>query len=227
MWSTTRITANPYEEIAELKDGIFHFDFPACRRWLEMQGKQIFGERFSIFPEDHEVILTLLVYAIADTESARKKNLNMGKGILLTGPVGCGKTTLMSLVNWFFPKSRQYQVKSTREITFGFEKDGYKTIGRYAGDATTEPGRPVSGIYCFDDLGIEQPIKYFGNECNVMAEILLSRYDLFIARGIPTHATTNLSATELESRYGNRLRSRMREMFNLVAFDKNTRDKRG
>jgi predicted ATPase len=53
------------------------------------------------------VILTLLVYAIADTESARKKNLNMGKGILLTGPVGCGKTTLMSLVNRFFPKSRQ------------------------------------------------------------------------------------------------------------------------
>jgi DNA replication protein DnaC len=55
---------------------------------------------------------------------------------------------------------------------------------------------------------------------------LLSRYDLFVSRGIPTHVTTNLSASELEEKYGNRLRSRMREMFNLVAFDKNSKDKR-
>jgi DNA replication protein DnaC len=41
-----------------------------------------------------------------------------------------------------------------------------------------------------------------------------------------THATTNLSASELEEIYGNRLRSRMREMFNLVAFDKDASDKR-
>lgn len=34
-----------------------------------------------------------------------------------------------------------------------------------------------------------------------------------------THATTNLSASELEDYYGNRVRSRMREMFNLIAFD--------
>jgi len=60
----------------------------------------------------------------------------------------------------------------------------------------------------------------------VMGEILLSRYDLFISKGIPTHVTTNLSASEIEEKYGNRVRSRMREMFNLVAFDKNAPDKR-
>ena len=62
--------------------------------------------------------------------------------------------------------------------------------------------------------------------CYVMAEILLSRYDLFVSKGMLTHATTNLSASELEERYGNRVRSRMREMFNLVAVDKNSGDKR-
>ena len=41
-----------------------------------------------------------------------------------------------------------------------------------------------------------------------------------------THATTNLSASELESYYGNRVRSRMREMFNLIAFDSAAKDKR-
>jgi DNA replication protein DnaC len=41
-----------------------------------------------------------------------------------------------------------------------------------------------------------------------------------------THATTNLSAEELEKLYGNRVRSRMREMFNLIAFGADVADKR-
>ncbi len=35
---------------------------------------------------------------------------------------------------------------------------------------------------CFDDLGTEKNLKYYGNECNVMAEILLSRYDIFTSK---------------------------------------------
>jgi len=79
---------------------------------------------------------------------------------------------------------------------------------------------------CFDDLGTESNLKYFGNECNVMAEILLSRYDLFISHSLLTHLTTNLSATEIEKMYGNRLRSRLRAMFNLLAFQSDSIDKR-
>ncbi|KKL94503.1 hypothetical protein LCGC14_1864050, partial [marine sediment metagenome] len=37
---------------------------------------------------------------------------------------------------------------------------------------------------------------------------------------------TNLNANELEDRYGKRVRSRMREMFNLIAFKKDAKDKR-
>jgi hypothetical protein len=59
-----------------------------------------------------------------------------------------------------------------------------------------------------------------------MGEILLSRYDLFLHNKIKTHATTNLNANELEERYGNRVRSRMRQLFNLIAFDKMSIDKR-
>ena len=79
---------------------------------------------------------------------------------------------------------------------------------------------------CFDYLGTENNLKYYGNECNVMAEILLSRYDIFTSKKIQTHITTNLSASEIENVYGNRVRSRMREMFNLIAYDKNIKDKR-
>ncbi len=223
----TKITLNPYEDIARQKNGVFQFNFSDCRHWLEVQGKKMYGSHFRIYAEDHSLIFTLLVYAIADKENCEKHKLNLKKGILLTGPVGCGKTTLISLVKWFFPENKQYMIKSTREISFEFEKEGFKIINSY-GKSKGNPDfkETLTGIYCFDDLGIEQPQKYFGNECNVMAEILLSRYDLFASKGILTHVTTNLSASELESIYGNRIRSRMREMFNLIAFDKNSRDKR-
>jgi hypothetical protein len=59
-----------------------------------------------------------------------------------------------------------------------------------------------------------------------MAEILLSRYEFYISHDMLTHLTTNLSATEIETMYGPRVRSRMREMFNLIAFDPKMKDKR-
>lgn len=80
--------------------------------------------------------------------------------------------------------------------------------------------------FCFDDLGSEQQIKHFGNDCNVMAEILITRYEQFIDNKSITHITTNLSASEIEKLYGNRLRSRMRNMFNVISFDSNSTDKR-
>ena len=41
-----------------------------------------------------------------------------------------------------------------------------------------------------------------------------------------THAITNLNTQELEDKYGSRVRSRMRQLFNLIAFDKESVDKR-
>ena len=41
-----------------------------------------------------------------------------------------------------------------------------------------------------------------------------------------THLTTNFNSSEIEQIYGPRVRSRMREMFNLVSFSNNSGDKR-
>jgi len=223
----TRIIQNPYEEIAEKQNGIFNFSFPQSLEWLQKQGRFFFGDHFTIYPEDRDLIYKLLVYAIGDFENSERHNLSLKKGILLNGPVGCGKTTILTLIKAFFPKELQYTMKSVREITFEFEKEGFSVINRYSKLAFCKsPNSQINKTFCFDDLGIEQPTNFYKNECNVMAEILLSRYDLFIQKGTLTHITTNFSASELESIYGSRVRSRMREMFNLVAFDRCAKDKR-
>ena len=193
-------------------------------KWFESRGRQIFGLHFKVKEEDKHIITGLLAYFLKDESYCAEHQISLVKGILLTGPVGCGKTTIMQLMKYFNSNSTSYAVKSCRDVSFEFIQDGYETVYRYSKKSYSATKEPL--IYCFDDMGTEQSLKYYGNECNVMAEVLLSRYDLFVSRKLVTHLTTNLSATEIENLYGNRLRSRMREMFNLIAFDKEMEDKR-
>ncbi len=197
-------------------------NFGWCLAFLEKQGKKMFGDKFKIVEQDHEIIFKLLVYFLADKTQAEKHGIELDKGLLLTGPIGCGKTSLMSLMRFVPPPERNHIMKSCRDVSFEFIQEGYEVIWRYS-RMSFNNSHPK--IYCFDDLGTEQALKYFGNECNVLGEILLSRYDLFISQGMISHITTNLSASELESIYGNRLRSRLREMFNLISFG-SKKDKR-
>ena len=192
------------------------YDFSKIWIYLEAKGKILFGKHFQLYDQDRDILFRLCNYFIAEQENCKKFGLDLKKGILLTGPVGCGKTSLMKLLRHLSPLSRPYQVMSTRNIVFSYNHLGYKTIQDF-GDGS---------YFCFDDLGVEPTGRFYGKDCNVMGEILLSRYELFRMSGVRTHATTNLNADELEERYGSRVRSRMRELFNLIAFDQDTPDKR-
>lgn len=203
-------------KLGELNDNHIHYDFKSILIYLDAKGKLLFGKNFKIYEEDEVVLYKLCVYFIRDFDACAKLNIDPNKGILLSGPVGCGKTSLMKLLRHIVPHQKTYELIPARNITFAFNNIGYKTIQEYGN----------SNFYCFDDLGVETTGRHFGKDCNVMGEVLLSRYDLFLQRKIRTHATTNLNAQELEERYGNRVRSRMRQLFNLIAFDKESVDKR-
>lgn len=203
-------------QLGELEGNQIIYEFPKMLIYLEAKGKLLFGKNFKIYSEDEAILYKLCIYFIRDFETCKKLKIDPNKGILLSGPVGCGKTSLMKLLPFMVPHQSKHTVTASRNITFTFNSIGYKIIENFGN----------SNFYCFDDLGVETTGRYFGKDCNVMGEIILSRYDLFLKNNIKTHATTNLNAQELENRYGNRVRSRMRELFNLIAFDKNCKDKR-
>ncbi|WP_310555174.1 ATPase [Flavobacterium sp.] len=198
-------------------------NYPELITWLEQKGKKDFGNKFHFLEQDIPYITKLIAYFLEDEAICYQLDIDLAKGILLSGPVGCGKTTLMTLMRYVPQPNKKFFLKPCRDISFEFIKVGYEVIHRYSHGHNTHAEHKN---YCFDDLGIEKNLKYFGNECNVMAEIILSRYDIFISKKIQTHITTNLSATEIETAYGNRVRSRLRNMVNLIAFDKTTKDKR-
>ena len=199
------------------------YDFNKCLDFINYQGKTLYGHNFRINILDIPTIYKLVIYMIKDQNTALKEQIDLSKGILLSGPIGCGKTSIMHLLRPFTNPLSDYKIKTCREISFEFAKNGFDDINKYTQKQNNQSR--ISG-YCFDDLGAEQQIKHFGNDCNVMAEVLISRYEQFVENNSITHLTSNLSASEIEMLYGNRLRSRMRNMFNLISFNINSNDKR-
>jgi len=199
-----------------------HYNYQEVIIWLEKKGIELYGNHFKILESDYPIIYKLIAYFLKEEPSCYQYNIDLNKGILLSGPVGCGKTTLMNLMKTLTATEHKFYIKPCRDISFEFIQDGYEIIQKYSKGKLYPDPKTI----CFDDLGTEKNLKYYGNECNVMAEIILSRYDIFISKKIYTHITTNLSASEIETAYGNRVRSRLRNMLNLIAFDKSTKDKR-
>lgn len=153
------------------------------------------------------------------------EDFSLNKGIMLIGPVGCGKTSLMRMFgqNSFRP----FKVIHCREIAADYSADGASVLKTYSksqiGYAHQNFGKTSIGR-CFDDLGTEEITNNFGNKVNVMQDILYRIYD---DRAIGDfHVTTNLSGDEIEQAYGTRVRSRCREMFNPITFDPFAADRR-
>jgi len=201
----------------EWKETCRHFELDDCLEYMQSYGSALFGSKFKIDRNDQRIFLKLIAYAIKDYDEMKKYSLSPEKGILLTGPIGCGKTSFMQIIQPFLFRNERFKVHSATEIASTYAITGHETI--------VSLGRKTHAI-CIDDLGIEPNQKHFGSDSNVIGEIMLMRYDLFVTQGILTHATTNLNAGELEAKYGNRVRSRLRSMFNLISFPANTQDKR-
>lgn len=144
------------------------------------------------------------------------------KGLLLAGPIGCGKTTLLRL---FMQNPRQrYGLVSCRTVAGRYQSEGASGLEPYQ-------ERHHTGGVVFDDLGTEpMPVKFYGTDCNTMADVLLARYDEFQAGRLPgcyTHMTTNLpvgtpddapGTLTLYGLYGARVVDRIKQMFTLVKF---------
>ena len=198
---------------------------------LKLRAERL-GKEFTIDEANKETTLLICKYfaneLYAEVDGAWFSN---NKGLFLSGNIGCGKTFLMKLlqVNPIY----NYRVVNCREVASDFAKDGDAGIEKYIKiyeqppqkhhDPAFRKQRLLNG-YCFDDFGTEPDKKYYGSEVNVMLEVLLHRYD----KGdfFTTHITTNINITELKERYGSRLTSRMKEMFNFINFPETATDRR-
>lgn len=200
----------------ELDNNFFGYSFYKLKVFLHVQSRMMFEKDFRLHKEDKDLLLVLYCYFIQDHNAGAIIGLDINKGLLISGPAGCGKTTLMNLMPCCAWHKIKYEMIPTRNIVNNFNEVGFEVLEKYKDTKD----------YCFDDLGLEPTGCHNTKDCNVMEEILLSRYDLFKTKNVKTHITTNLNPEELEARYGSQFMNRLGEMFNLIGFAKSSKDKR-
>lgn len=182
-----------------------------------------FEMQYEVDEENRSVVKSLCQY-FAGEESF---DGDLNKGLILMGGVGVGKTSLMK----FFIRNQRfsYKVESCRDVETNYAQLGDNYTDRCSFNIpvaiNSDPfGHQVIG-FCFDDLGTEANGKHYGKEKNVMAEILLNRYD----NNLPfnsTHITTNLTADEIKAQYGTRVTDRIRQAFNKIKFSTTSKSRR-
>lgn len=178
------------------------------------------GKDFQITDWNREVVDQLCLYFSNDHRFA--KDLN--KGILIMGKPGTGKTHLMN----FFSKNPKasYSLPTCKTITELYSKNwtsnDMTAIEYYSVNKKCESSHAWDQTelgFCFGDLGAESSeTKSYGNQRNVMEEIIFNRYEAGIQFHY-THFTTNLNGKEIESKYGERFRDRIKEMCNVFTLD--------
>ncbi|MBS4056537.1 MAG: hypothetical protein KGZ82_04380 [Bacteroidales bacterium] len=192
---------------------------------------QLFIERASriikkefIIDQYNEQVIKLLCMYFTGHKDAEKHGLSLSKGILLMGERGTGKSVIMKAFS--SNQHQSYMLVNVRLVTYDFAEHGFKVVKNFSTPETipmNHYGQELIGC-CFDDLGTDEERKHFGDKVNAIGEILLNRYDSVEHKF--THITTNLNANAIEQFYGPRLRSRFREMFNVISFDAKAPDRR-
>ena len=180
---------------------------------------------FIIDENNSEIFNMLCAYFSGDVTYETFFGGSLKKGIMLFGPVGCGKTFLMRM----FSKNsfRPFVVNPVRKISDEYAGNGNAALYKFSSPAEVyahENFGHASAGRCFDDVGTEEIKKNFGNEVNVIQDVLYKIYDNQLIGDF--HVTTNLDGEGIQAAYGERIRSRMREMFNVIRFDKQSPDRR-
>ena len=184
---------------------------------------QYFKLQYEVDESNREIVTNLAYYFSGDS----KFKGDLTKGLILFGGVGVGKTSLMK----FFMRNQifSYRVISCREIETQFAMEGDVSVDYFSSNPKIPNNSNPFGHqeigFCFDDIGTESNSKYYGKEKNVIAEILLNRYDANLPKH-STHITTNLSVDELIKSYGTRVTDRIKEMMNVIQFDSNIKSRR-
>lgn len=158
------------------------------------------GLEINFTDEWKKTILTLLRWFCGEDSDECKMN----KGLYLWGEPGRGKSLFMQLFQAYalVIDYRKFEMVNCKDLVHAFASNrSIESISRYYSD-----------MWCFEDLGYEDPFNMYGNKINVMEEILIRRYD---SRQL-TLVTTNMPPDAIVKSYGSRVESRMYEMFNFI-----------
>lgn len=148
-----------------------------------------------------EYIKAVCFFFSADLRFESELGFSFNKGLLIQGTAGLGKTKTIIAIkdNPLYP----VKVFSMIDITQHVRDTGSCEIN-------------TQQMILLDDVGSEtELVKHYGNQINWFKEFIESYYLCYTSYS-GLLITTNCGGDELEQKYGYRVRSRIREMFNVI-----------
>lgn len=173
---------------------------------------KVYGKKLIVNESTTPLIKAICFFLSEDERFETELGFSHTKGLLIRGVSGLGKTHLVKCVE--ANERNPVLIQSMIEIT-----DQVKSEGEYS---LNMAGKQV--LY-LDDVGTEEsPVKHYGTNINWFKDFL----ELYYSKSKPFRnlmISTNLSFQQIEDKYGFRVRSRMKDMFNVV--DVTGKDLRG
>lgn len=168
-----------------------------------------FVNEFNIDKENENEIYALSLYFNEKSEFEQfNEHFSIQKGIMLLGGVGTGKTLLMRIFQRYLSlKGKTFAYKHINQIANEYIEIGFSAFNRF--DAKD---------LWIDEVGLfdKESVKRYGNNVNVLEELIMHRYDRFVFAGVKTHVTSNLTPAQMQSEYDPRIWSRLKEMCNMI-----------
>ena len=164
--------------------------------------KKHFILKNGFFKDDNLAFLKVVCYFFSnDARFENELGFSFNKGLLLYGSAGLGKTEVIKAI----AKNPRFPIKiiSILEIAEKVKESGSCELN-------------LNQIIMIDDVGTEPDIiNHYGTKVNWFKDFIELYYlNNNIYSGLVV--TSNLGGDELEKKYGYRVRSRIREMFNSI-----------
>lgn len=160
--------------------------------------------KYLIDDKNKKLISQMMLYLARHNEC----KLDLNKGILLIGNVGCGKTMLMKAFIATYNDLYLFKVNSV------LSTDYVKHVA--SKDELNYSDRPLF----IDDIGKEATfVNDYGTEVLPIIQLLAKRYN----DGELTFGTANYRLDTLTDKYKDHITDRMKEMFNIVVLEGSSR----
>jgi len=142
----------------------------------------------------------------------------LNKGLLLFGPPGSGKSIffkIMNLLNVGCQLQNAFSVLPINQVIDGVSKSGHKYFADSGITYSNLLSYDKSRRHLFlDDICLSSDsVNYFGNNIDIVFNIIQRRYVAFTDDFVLTHLTTNLKPELFGKHYGEAVLSRMNQMF--------------
>mgnify|MGYP003632026089 CR=1 FL=1 len=195
------------------------FSYENMQRGFKFWAKSSLTNNEYIIDDNNRNIIKLLNIYFSKNDKLMEENFpqySTRKGILICGKCGTGKTLLLKIYKEIVKnlKSQAFRIISSNQIVREFDEHGSQSLKKY-----------IDYRFMFDDFGSENIGKHYGKDEEVFKTLLEERYNLFIDKKTPTYLTSNLSLSQIKNRYGDRVASRINEMFNIIVIGGNDRRK--